>query len=93
MSYFRHSTGSGNRDIDRDGCTDRGKEDNDEGESGYEEEIKEGRARGNDVDSEASGLKEDSSSGSHSGNGAGADKRAMGVATWRLRREEGVCAE
>ena len=27
--------GGGNRDIDRDGSTDRGKEDNDEGESGH----------------------------------------------------------
>ena len=29
--------GGGNRDIDRDGSTDRDKEDNDEGESGHEE--------------------------------------------------------
>ena len=38
-------------------------EDYDEGESGHEEGIKEGRAGGNNGDSEAIGLKEDSSSG------------------------------
>ena len=72
VSYWRHRRG-GNKDIDRDGSTDRGK-DNNEGESGHEERIEEGRAGGNDGDSEASGLKEDSSSGSESGNGAGADR-------------------
>ena len=59
MSYWRHRRGGGNRDIDRDGSTDRGKEDNDGGESGHEEGIKEGPAGENDGDSEESGLKED----------------------------------
>ena len=53
MSYWRHR-----RDIYREGSTDRGKEVNDEGESGHEEGIKEGPA-GEDGDSEESGLKED----------------------------------
>ena len=42
MSYFAPPRGWGNRDIDRDGSTDRGKEDNDEGEIGHEEGMKEG---------------------------------------------------
>ena len=66
--------GGWNRGISRDGSTDRGEEDNDEGESGQKERIKKGRAGDNHGDSEASGLKEDSSSGSESGNGAGADR-------------------
>ena len=48
--------GWGNKDIDRDGSTDRGKEDNNEAESGHEEGgIKEGRAGRNEGDSAASG--------------------------------------
>ena len=42
VSYFAPPRGWGNRDIDRDGSTDRGKEDNDEGEIGHEEGMKEG---------------------------------------------------
>ena len=53
-------------------------EDYDEGESGHEEGIKEGRAGGNNGDSEAIGLKEDSSSGSDGGGEAGADQEEHG---------------
>ena len=71
--------GGGNRYIDRDGSTDRGKEDNDERESGHEEGTKEGPAGGTDGDSKASGLKvkEDSSSGSENGDGAGANQEGQ----------------
>ena len=70
--------GGGKTDIDRDGSTDRGKEDNDEGGSGHEKEIKEWPAGGNNVDSEANGLKEESSNGSESGDGPGADQEGYG---------------
>ena len=70
--------GGGNRDIYRDGSTDRGKEVNDEGESGHGEGIKEGRMGRNDGDIEARGLKEDSNSGSESEDGAGVDQEGKG---------------
>ena len=70
--------GGGNRDIDRDSSIERGKQDNDEGESEHDEGIKGGRVGGNDGDSEACGLKEDSSSGSEIGDGAGADQERPG---------------
>ena len=88
---FAPPQGGGNRDIDRDGSTDRDKEDNGEGESGHEEGIKEGRAGENDSDSEVSGLKEDSSSGSEGGDGAGADQEGDGSGDEEWRKDWVVC--
>lgn len=51
-----------------------GKEDNEEGENGDEEGRTESGGRGEDGDIERSGLEEDSSSGSDSGDGEDADK-------------------
>ena len=77
--------------IDRDGSTDRGKEDNDEGKSGHEGGMKEMRARRNDGDSESSGLKVDSSS-ARVGMGQERTKKRVGVALM-MGRWTGVCAE
>ena len=52
--------------------------------------MKEGRAGGNDSDSEASGLK-DSSSGSEGGDGAGADQEGDGSGDEEWRKDWVVC--
>ena len=87
VSYWRHR-----RDIYREGSTDRGKEVNDEGESGHEEGIKEGRAGGNDGDSEASGLKRTAAVVVRVRMGQERTKRGMVVGTKNEGRT-GVCTE
>ena len=78
----------GNRDTNRDGSTDRDKEDNNDGESRHEEGgIKERRAGRNEGDSKASGLKEDSSSGGERVEmRQDRTKRSMGMATKKAGR-------
>ena len=84
--------GGGNRDIYRDGSTDRDKEVNDEGESGHEEGTKEGRVGGNDGDSEARSLMRTATVVVRVRTGQERTKRGRGVATKRGGRT-GVCAE
>ena len=66
--------GAGRGDIDSDGGTDCGKEDNEEGDNGDEEGRKESGGAGEDGGIDGSGLEEYSSRGNDSGVGEGADK-------------------
>ena len=74
----------GNKDIDRDGGTDRGKEDNDEVESSHGEGNEGGQVAENDGDSETSGLKEDSRCREWGGGWSG----SRGAWEWRQSREK-----
>ena len=75
--------------MDSDDGADCGKEDHEEWETVDEEGRKESGGGGEDGDIEGSGLEEDSSSGSDSGDGEGADKEGERNGDEEERKDSG----